>query len=179
MTSHSVNSKLQMSNSKLQNFQNKDWFKKLPAGQRDLLLQSLYLFFDMNEHPRKFYDYSFIVMPASKAFEGFVKEFLFKVNLISQKKYEGERFRVGKALNPELEHVRKLKKVALYNDLANIFGDEQVPVRLWQTWKECRNRIFHFFPKLKQAITLEEAGERLLQIFETMEFVNKKHKELF
>ena len=54
------------------------------------------------------------------------------------------------------------------------YGDEEVPRRLWETWKKCRNRIFHFFPKFKQVISLEEAEERLRQIFETMEFVGKK-----
>lgn len=163
--------------SNLQNFQNRSWFQKLPAGQRDLLTQSLFLLSDMKTYPRKFYDYSFIVMPASKAFEGFVKELLYKINLISQRKYEGDRFRVGKALNPELEHIPKLKRVALYDDLAELFGSEEVSKRLWQTWKQCRNRIFHFFPKLKQAITLKEAEGRLLQIFKTMEFVNKKYDD--
>jgi len=56
-------------------------------------------------------------------------------------------------------------------DEKNLFGTEEVPKRLWQTWKKCRKRIFHFFPQLKQVISLEEAEERLLQIFETMEFV--------
>lgn len=161
----------------LQNFQNKPWFQKLPPGQRNLLTQSLFLFSDMKTHQRKFYDYSFIVMPAAKAFEGFVKEFLFKTRLISEKSYKGDRFRVGKALNPELEHVARLKKVALYDDLTKLFGDEEVPKRLWQTWKQCRNRIFHFFPSFKQAISLKEAEERLLQIFETMEFVSEKYEE--
>jgi len=163
---------MEMSDLSLQNLQSQAWFVNLSPGQKDLLTQSLYLFSDMKTHKRKFYDYSFIVMPASKAFEGFVKELLFKTGLISEKKYKGDRFRVGKALNPELEHIKRLKKQALYNDLANLFGTEEVPKRLWQTWKKCRNRIFHFFPQLKQAISLDEAEDRLLQIFETMESVS-------
>jgi hypothetical protein len=159
-------------------FKTKDWFRKLPAGQRDLLTQSLFLFDDMGLHKRKFYDYSFIVMPAAKAYEGFVKEFFYKLKLISEKKYRGDRFRVGKALNPELEHIKRLKKAALYQDLTNIFGSSEVPARLWQTWKECRNRLFHFFPELAQAISFSEAEERLTQIFETIEFVYGEYEKL-
>lgn len=160
----------------LQNLQSQGWLKRLTLGQKDLLTQSLFLLSDMKAHPRKFYDYSFIVMPAAKAFEGFVKELLFKTGLISERKYKGDRFRVGKALNPELEHIPKLKRIALYDDLGNLFDNKEVPAKLWQTWKECRNRIFHFFPAFKQAITLREAEERLAQVFETIEFASGEYK---
>ena len=44
----------------------------------------------------KISDYSFIVAPAAKAYEGYLKEFFLKVGVISQEDYESDRFRVAK-----------------------------------------------------------------------------------
>ncbi|MGI5827695.1 MAG: hypothetical protein ACOX6V_01590 [Patescibacteria group bacterium] len=147
----------------------KEWFKKLPASQRELLQQSFYLIEDIEYKKKTFYDYSFIVMPAAKAYEGFVKDMLFRLGLISEKRYTGKRFRVGKALNPALAQSDPNSFEALYDDLENLYHSKELPELLWQTWKECRNKIFHYFIDNTQHITLHEAKERLQQILTAIE----------
>lgn len=147
------------------------WFQKLSAEQKELLQQSIFLLQDMQQHPRKFFDYSFIVMPAAKAYEGFIKDLLFRIGLISEKCYLGTRFRVGKSLNPELERIPRYHKEALYQELGQLYSDKQVPASLWQTWRVCRNEIFHYFPQKKKGVSLLVAWEKVERITETIKMV--------
>ena len=78
------------------------WWEFLSQGQRDLVEESYQLLEWVKETREKFHDYSFAVFPMAKAYEGMLKLWFFKLGLISQKTYEGDRFRVGKALNPDL-----------------------------------------------------------------------------
>ena len=155
----------------LKNINQKDWFKNLTHQQKELLQQSLFLLEDMKQHKRQFFDYSFIVMPAAKAYEGFIKDVLLRLKLISQNQYSGTRFRVGKSLNPELENIPRLKKEALYNELTQIFGNNEVPKLMWETWRVCRNQIFHYFPRKIQAISLAQAEIRVRQVIKTIRFI--------
>jgi hypothetical protein len=150
---------------------NQSWFQGLPHEQRELLRQSLFLLEDMEHHPRQFFDYSFVVMPAAKAYEGFVKDAFLHLRLISEAQYQGTRFRVGKSLNPELEKIPRYKEEALYQELADLFGDETVPQKLWLTWKRCRNRTFHYFTKQRKAVTLAIARERVGEVLATIQLV--------
>ena len=50
-----------------------------------------------------FKDFSFVIFPFAKVYEGFLKKFFYKIGAINQHQYESERWRVGKALNPSLE----------------------------------------------------------------------------
>lgn len=147
------------------------WFRGLPQDQQELLHQSLDLLEDMRLHPRQFFDYSFVVMPAAKAYEGFIKDSLFHLGLISERLYKGTRFRVGKSLNPELDKLPQYKQDALYQELIAVFQDETVPRRLWQTWKQCRNRTFHYFAKERKTMTLDIAQDRVKQILDTIKLV--------
>ena len=150
-----------------------NWFKSLPSTQRQLLEQSFYLLEEIGYNHREFYDYSFIVMPASKAYEGFVKDFLFLLKLISEKRYKGRRFRVGKALNPALGKSDPDKFEALFDDLIEIFGSEDVPNMMWKTWKQCRNQVFHYFYDEKKAISLYQAKEKLQRILKMIEVIQE------
>ena len=156
----------------------KDWFQALAYEQRELLKQSLVLLEQIEDSQEKYFDHAFVVMPAAKAYEGFVKDFLFKLNLISEKRYLGTRFRVGKSLNPELDKVPRFKKEALYDELTKIFGDNKVPEKLWQTWRDCRNQILHYFPKKIETVSLSQARERVEQIIATIEFASTHPRHL-
>jgi len=154
-------------------FENKIWFNKLNFTQQSLIKQSFYLLDWVKKHKEKFYDYSFIVMPAAKAYEGFLKQLFFDLKLISQRQLEGDFFRVGKALNPELEHIKRLRRQYLYDEISQKCGEKTAEL-LWQTWKKCRNRLFHYFAKEQQIFTLEESEERLEQIVKAIEIAFKK-----
>ncbi len=162
----------------LQKVSQEKWFQNLPYEQREFLQQSIFLVQDMANHPRQFFDYSFVMMPAAKAYEGFTKDVLFHFRLISERLYWGTKLRVGKSLNPELENVPYLKKEALFNELTRCFGEETIPQMMWETWKACRNRVFHYFCKSPQILTFDEAKERLDQILTTVQSVLNHPKYL-
>jgi hypothetical protein len=152
----------------LEKIQSAFWFTRLPLSQKELLQQSFYLLEDVNLHARTFFDYSFIIMPAAKAYEGFVKDLLFQLDLITANEYNGIRFRIGKALNPELAIRYPQKYGILYDDLERIFGGPHIAAQLWATWKACRNEVFHYFVKADHSITLEAALGKLNMIVDTI-----------
>lgn len=119
------------------------------------------------ENPGLFVDYSFIVFPIAKAYEGFLKLYFYDLELIDKKTYEGKRFRIGRALNPDVYREQR-DEDWLYDDLVQLCG-EAVARDLWETWLECRNRVFHFFPLSENKLTLEQAKERIDQVSASIE----------
>lgn len=106
----------------------------------------------------KFNDYSFIIAPLSKAYEGFLKDFFLKINLINQSQYQSDRFRVGKVLNPSLRY----KRFSVFQKLADISpqGEELAEI-LWTAWKHGRNKVFHYFPGETDNIDSSEAADKI------------------
>ena len=155
--------------------ENQLFWPHLNFTQRELIKQSFYLLNWAKKRQYKFHDYSFIVMPAAKAFEGFLKQLFFDLKLIDEKKFKEDYFRIGKALNPELESIKYLKKECLFEEMSQQCGLETAQF-LWQTWKKCRNRLFHYFANKQKTFTLEEAEERLKQIIKAikMSFIKCK-----
>jgi len=98
----------------------------------------------------------------SKAYEGFLKQFLRDLGLITEKVYQSRRFRIGRALNPDIKPSQR-NEYWLYDDITKTCG-EDLARDLWEAWLSCRNRLFHFFPKHDRSITLAQAKERLLQL---------------
>lgn len=147
------------------------WFRNLPFIQKELLSQSFYFLEDPSFTHATFYDYSFVVMPAAKAYEGFLKDLFFKQGLITKDRYLGNRFRVGKALNPELANQHPDGFERLYDDIVRIYTPE-IAEALWEGWKQSRNQIFHYFVESDQTINLNEAKKRLHLICEAIEKVS-------
>ena len=92
------------------------------------------------------------------------------LGFISEKKYLGKRFRIGKALNPALKG-RLREKEGVYDAIVDYCGGEGIAKVMWDTWKTCRNMLFHWFPNEKNAVDLKEARERVYMIIETMDLV--------
>ena len=103
-------------------------------------------------------DYSFLVSPVAKLYEGFLKDFFLKINIISEQEYDSDRFRVGKTLNPSLRYKRfsVFQKLADYNEK----GEELAEI-LWDAWKYGRNEIFHYFPNSIKNLSRQEAEDRI------------------
>lgn len=111
----------------------------------------------------EFHDYAFIVFPAAKAYEGYLKHLFLKMGFISREDYDGKRFRIGKALNPSLEkHLRE--KESVYDKIVAFCSDETLADKLWEVWKNSRNMIFHWFPNEKNSISYDEAVDSVGQI---------------
>ena len=119
-----------------------------------------------SEHKR-FHDYSFVVFPAAKAYEGFLKNLFLDLGFITSNDFYGKRFRIGKALNPTLDK-RFRKKEGVYDKVVNYCGGKELADMLWDTWRKCRNVLFHWFPNEKNAIDFKEAKERVDMILRTM-----------
>lgn len=117
----------------------------------------------------QFSDYSFIVFPAAKAYEGFLKMAFLKLGFITREDYASRRFRIGKALNPSLDS-RFRNKESVYDKLVDFCnGEHHLADKLWETWSLSRNLLFHWFPGERGSISLAEARERLLMITSAMD----------
>ena len=147
----------------------KSWWNYLEDDLRELLKQSFLLAEIFGERKQEFHDYAFIVFPAAKGYEGFLKKLFLDMGFISQTDYAGRFFRLGKALNPSLE--KKYRNDSwVYEKLTNYCGgDNTLGDQLWQAWREGRNLVFHWFPNEKRALTFPEAQEKLAMIVSAMD----------
>lgn len=134
---------------------------------RDLVKESYVMLEREGKSGDQLHDYSFVVFPMAKAYEGFLKKLFFDLGLINKKQYLGDRFRVGKSLNPNLP--KRYQWDWVYNALISRCKGEQIPQNLWAVWRKARNRIFHYFPGHHEFITLEVAGQLIAEMAATME----------
>ena len=139
----------------------------LPPEQCDLVSDCEKLIDDAHTHPQTLSDYSYIVFPIAKMYEGFLKKLFFDLHLIDQKEYYSEHFRIGKALNPNLEQHLRLESV--YDRLCHHFKGETIAAALWLAWKKGRNLLFHYFPGNLSRISLTEAEFTVKFVLETAE----------
>lgn len=142
------------------------WFEQIPDRPRHLLILALDLHEREQAQTSDLYDYSYVVFPAAKAYEGFLKYYFFTQGLITKKTYEGKRFRIGRALNPDL-HPNGQDEYWLYDDISKRCGAE-VARELWDTWLTCRNQVFHFFPNKENPLSLDQARLKLEQVLSTL-----------
>lgn len=153
-----------------------DWFLYLDHGMQDLVRVAFLLYEREMTMKDGFHDYSFVVFPMAKAYEGFVKKFLYESGIISPRQYRSQHFRIGRSLNPDLPVryrrgdwvVEKLNQVCGKIDAGEWQG-RRLSFVLWNEWKKGRNLLFHFFPDHVHFITLEEARVRLERMVRVME----------
>lgn len=155
--------------------ENKIWWGFVHEDLRELFKESVVLLAKVKTWEDKFHDYAFVVFPAAKAYEGFLKTLFLQLGFVSQDEFYGKRFRVGKALNPALEKIFR-RQESVYDRLVKFCGGSDLADGLWETWKESRNLLFHWFPNERNAITLEEAGQRINSIFAVMDKAFKECK---
>ena len=148
----------------------KPWWSYLNEDLQESLSLSFQLAEKSSEWSKKYHDYSFIVFPAAKAYEGFLKKFFLDMGFITEGDYKGKHFRIGKALNPDLEDKYKSDDW-VYVKLEKYCQGKDLPDKLWSTWKQSRNLLFHWFPEEKNAVTHNEAVERLLMIVSAIDEV--------
>lgn len=150
--------------------ENKSWWNYLEPDLRKFLTESTIILSKTKHWPEEFHDYSFIVFPAAKAYEGFLKKLFLDMNFISKEDYLGKRFRIGKSLNPNLDKNHQ-DEAWVYDDLERFSGGKELPDLLWETWKKSRNLAFHWFPGEANNLTLPEAEMRLDMIIEAIDEV--------
>lgn len=149
----------------------KIWWEYLDKDIQLLITESFVLFEKAGTWEEKFDDYSFVVFPAAKAYEGFLKKLFYDLGFITKEDYEGKNLRIGKELNPYLP--KKIESAGVYAKLVKYTGGNELPNKLWDTWKVGRNTTFHFFPNEKHALSLWEAGDRLEMIVSAIDLAYK------
>ena len=153
----------------------KSWWPFIHEDLRELLGQSVLLLQKTHAWEEKFHDYAFIVFPAAKAYEGFLKTLFYDLGFITEEEFNGKRFRAGKALNPELDpHLRQ--KESVYDKLVAFCRGRELADKLWETWKRARNLLFHWFPNGGNAISLQGAGQAIEEILNSMDISYRECK---
>ncbi len=141
------------------------WFSQL-SEQQQLLVQTSLMLLEQAKN-NQLPDYSYLIFPIAKAYEGFLKNFLLSLNLIDQQTFQSRRFRIGRSLNPDVSP-RYRDGDWLFDDLEQVCGQD-LARSLWETWLECRNRVFHFFPSEYRPLELATAQRRIEQLLLAMQ----------
>lgn len=143
----------------------------LSQNQKDLITEGDYLVDEVIKHNSyTFTDYSFIIFPYAKAYEGYLKALFKDTGLISHLSYISDHLRLGKLLSPFM--ASRLGEKSLYMKIANRSGKELAD-QIWNTWKTGRNQIFHYFPHNFKAVTFDEAQQIIKGIIQAMEAAHK------
>lgn len=141
----------------------------LSDGQRDLLAEGAHLLtFVHAKNSHIFDDYSFLVFPFAKAYEGFLKQVFLDAGYISRKEYYSQHFRIGRVLSPNL--ARRLGNKSVYKKICDENGCD-ISELVWNTWKKGRNEVFHYFPHNIRSLSLKEAEEIVREIVLAMETI--------
>lgn len=149
----------------------------LSPEMRRLASDGQLLIDDRKLHPNEqLSDYSYLVFPFAKLYEGFLKQLFRDLGVIDEHDFRSDHFRIGKALSPNL--ARRLGRRSAWQQIVNRFG-EDLARRLWHTWKEGRNLVFHYFPHNYRALTQAQAEALISSLNETMEdAVMETHSQL-
>lgn len=148
------------------------FWEYLSQNEHDLLLEGEYLMNEVVRHGNyTFHDYSFLVFPYAKAYEGYLKHLFKDLKFISHLDYISNHLRLGKLMSPNL--IGRLGDRSLYKKIQDAASPE-LAERIWNTWKTGRNQIFHYFPHNLKSINFEEAEEIVGEIIKTMEEAYQK-----
>lgn len=146
----------------------------ISQNQRDLILEGQYLMNDIIKNQAyKFKDYSFLIFPFAKAFEGFLKQVFLDAGMISRVDYISDHLRLGKLMSPHL--IGRLGDKSLYMKISNK-ADRGLADKIWITWKLGRNQVFHYFPHNLKAVSFEDAYKSINHIIDTMEVTYQRLK---
>lgn len=143
----------------------------LSSDQRQLAQDGAALVNDRMLHPADdLSDYSYLVFPFAKLYEGFLKDVFLDMGFITEKAYRSSHFRIGKVLSPNLK--RRLGPRSAYAMLEKQHGEELADSS-WQIWKQGRNLVFHYFPHNIRRLSFEQARELIDKITAVMEHLVK------
>ncbi len=118
-----------------------------------------------DETPHKVSDYSYLVFPFAKGYEGFLKKMFLDLRMIKQDEYYGDDIRIGRILNPQ--YIKKNKNV-FYKINTSAKKRENLAEQLWEMWHEGRNQVFHYFPHNFRKLSYNEALELIEGLLKAM-----------
>lgn len=144
----------------------KKWHHYLPAELLPLVNQSLTLLRQAQRAPEQFDNYDYVVFPFAKAYEPFLKTYLYNLGLISERVYYSKKFSLGRALNPDV-HLEQRDENWYFDDLVKKCG-EKVAREIWQTWL-LRNQLFHLYPGEIHQLSLPQAAAAIDKFIRAIE----------
>ncbi len=146
-------------------FDKKLLFKYLQEEIKGLVQDGLILLSHAKEHEGEISDFSYLVFPFSKAYEGFLKKFFLDLGLIREDEYYSDEIRIGRILNPGyLEEHKSVYKFLSQHEK----GGEVFTRKLWEIWRKGRNQVFHYFPHNFRKLSYEEAKQIIDEILDIM-----------
>ena len=142
-----------------------DIWEYFSSTQKDLILEGNYLIDVTEKQGYKFKDYSFLVFPYAKAYEGFLKQIFLDLGFINHLDYVSDHYRIGKYLSPHLQ--QRLDGKSIYSKIKNRVSEE-LAQDMWDAWKKGRNQVFHYYPHNIKRLTFDEAKNMNHEILNTM-----------
>lgn len=144
-----------------------DFWVYLSKPQQNLILEGNYLMNNViKQTAYTFQDYSFLVFPYAKAFEGYLKMIFFDAGFISHLDYISDHLRLGKLMSPNIAD--RLGERSLYNKV-KLNVNEALADMIWDGWRLGRNEIFHYFPHNLRSISITQAEGIVDQLIQTMQ----------
>lgn len=140
-------------------------WKYLPTEIQGLINDGEILLDHAQEHISDISDYSYLVFPFAKAYEGFLKRLFLDLNLIREDQYYGDDIRIGRILNP---HFISEKENVFDKVCSHAGNGTDVAMQMWRAWKNGRNEVFHYFPHNFRRLTFEEASKIITELVEAM-----------
>lgn len=138
----------------------------LPEEIRGLISDGENLVEECPEMKGRVSDYSHLVFPFAKGYEGFLKHLFLDLGLIREEEFYGDDIRIGRILNPYF----KDKDYSVYSKLRKHSSKgSQISERLWNIWKRGRNQVFHYFPHNFRRLSEHEAQEIIKEFLGAME----------
>lgn len=156
---------------------NEEVWHYFSSTQKDLIQEGNYLMTITEEKKFKFKDFSFLVFPYAKAYEGYLKQLFLDVGFITHLDYISDHFRIGKYLSPHL--IQKLGDRSIYTQIIK-HSSEDLASEIWTMWKRGRNEVFHYYPHNIKRLTFDDArimNEDILHaMIRSYQELKKKHK---
>ncbi len=144
------------------------WFQYLHPYQQDLLSTAVTLLERAEEEPDlEIRDYGYIVFSASKAYEGFLKQYFIDLSLLPKHQVHHRYFRIGRSLNPDVKHSQR-DEDWVFDNLERSCGNT-LARELWNTWLECRNHVFHYFPEKYKITDLSQARRKVHRVIQSIQ----------
>ena len=133
---------------------------------KGLLIDGEMLLIHADEIPHEGSDYSYLVFPFAKAYEGFLKKLFLDLDMIKEDEYYGDDIRIGRVLNPQ--YIKKSKNV-FFKIVTSNGSKQRIAEQLWEMWHEGRNQVFHYFPHNYRKLSYKEALELIEGLANAME----------
>lgn len=120
---------------------------------------------DSNSKKVNVSDFSYLVFPFAKAYEGFMKKLFLDTGVINEKDFYGDEIRIGRILSPRYRkaHAKDFGHMCLRETPKKDLADE-----MWDAWHRGRNRVFHYFPHNFRRLTYKEALDIIQELVARM-----------